>query len=174
VKELRLAKAKTCEQANAVLAKLVPSHNAKFGRAAGDPLDAHRQLGAEHRLESILSIQTVRVVSNDYVVRLANRCYQLQPPTYPGLRGGRVVMEERGDGTLAIRFGMRHLPYVEMRDPPQGRTKFDRPGSSSSRRTASAETRPPSGRSNEGASASPKPTSRGKPSPHHPWKQSYK
>ncbi|MBA4191783.1 MAG: hypothetical protein C0467_27710 [Planctomycetaceae bacterium] len=114
VKELRLAKAKTCEQANAVLEKLLPEHNRRFAKKAPKPTDAHRRLGPSHRLESILSIQTERVVSNDYVVRLAGRFYQLLPPVYPGERGGRVVIEERLDGTMKIRFGERYLEYREV------------------------------------------------------------
>lgn len=114
VKELRLAKAKTCESANRVLEKLVPDHNRRFAKAASKPTDAHRRLGASHRLESILSLQVERVVSNDYVVRFGNRFYQLLPPVYPGERGGRVVVEMRRDGSMAIRFGKRELPYQEI------------------------------------------------------------
>ena len=114
VKELRLAKAKTCEQANAVLEKLVPDHNRRFAKPASKPTDAHRRLGPGHRLESILSIQSERVVSNDYVVRWSNRFYQLLPPVYAGERGGRVVMEERLDDSLWIRFGNRFLAYREI------------------------------------------------------------
>jgi hypothetical protein len=114
VKELRLAKARTCDQANAVLDKLLPTHNKQFAKAAARPKDAHRSLGASHRLASILSIQTQRVVSNDYVVRLDNRHYQLLPPVYPGQRGGRVVIEQRLDGTMAIRFGKHYLKYREL------------------------------------------------------------
>ena len=33
----------------------------------------------------------------DYTVRYRNRVYQLQPPAYPGERGGRVVIEQRLD-----------------------------------------------------------------------------
>src|SRR5271168_4596846 len=40
VKELRLAKARTCEQANAVLEKLLPSHNKQFAKPAREPSDA--------------------------------------------------------------------------------------------------------------------------------------
>jgi Helix-turn-helix domain len=179
VKELRLAKAKTLEQANAVLAKVVPEHNKKFAKPARDAGDAHRRLGAEHRLASILSIQAVRVVSNDYVVQCWNRRYQLLPPAYPGLRGGRVVMEARRDGTRAIRFGSRELAYEEVRDSPKEPRagEFDRPGSSSSRRTPSAETRPPSGRSNDTGDAEAKPgggSVSGKPAANHPWRRSYK
>ncbi len=114
VKELRLAKAKTCEQANAVLAKVVPEHNRKFAKKAAKPTDAHRRLGPGHRLESILSIQTERVVSNDYVVRYANRHFQLFKPIYPGQRGARVVIEERLDGSRVIRFGQHVLNYEEL------------------------------------------------------------
>jgi transposase len=114
VKELRLANVRTCDHANAVLAKLVTEHNRRFAKPAARPTDAHRRLGREHSLASILSIQTERVVSNDYVVRYANRHYQLLPPNYPGQRGGRVVIEDRLDGTRVIRFRSRVLTYREV------------------------------------------------------------
>jgi hypothetical protein len=146
VKELRLAKARTCGQANAVLERLVPDHNRRFAKAALKPTDAHRRLGADHRLESILSIQVERVVSNDYVVRWANRFYQLLPPVYPGERGGRVVIETRRDGTLAIRFGTRYLSYQEIRatqpSATGGREVVARP-SEGSRKKPSKVWRPP-------------------------------
>ena len=114
VKELRLANVTTCEQANAVLATLVPEHNRRFGKPAAQATDAHRRLGREHQLASILSIQAVRVVSNDYVVRYTNRHYQLLKPIYPGLRRGRVVIEDRLDGSRVIRFGTHVLNYREV------------------------------------------------------------
>jgi len=54
------------------------------------------------------------VVSNDYTVRFQNRFYQLLPPVHPGQRGGRVVMEKRLDGSLAIRFRDKYLAYREV------------------------------------------------------------
>lgn len=153
VKELRLARAKTCEQANAVLERLVPDHNRRFARAASRPTDAHRRLGPGHRLESILSIQVERVVSNDYVVRFGNRFYQLLPPVYPGERGGRVVVEVRRDGAVAIRFGTRYLPYRLISPPGRG----DEEPAQASREPAQ-----PSPRSASG------PT---KPRADHPWRK---
>jgi hypothetical protein len=147
VKELRLAKATTLAAANAVLEKLVPEHNRKFAKAAREPSDAHRRLGPGHRLESILSIQTERVVSNDYVVRLANRFYQLLPPVYPGERGGRVVMEQRPDGSLAIRFGKHHLKYRPWTEDAKGEAgTSDRPGAASPGRASCDPARPPTRR----------------------------
>ena len=194
VKELRLAKAKTCEQANAVLDKLLPEHNRRFAKPARQPTDAHRRLGRSHRLESILSIQSERVVSNDYVVRFQNRFYQLLPPAYPGLRRGRVVIEERLDGSLHIRFGKRYLPYREILErgavggsapkPPEfsalaadasqeitgrGPVKVPRPAgipptAGRSGRTP-AEPYPPDGKRGDNVKRSYR------PGPNHPWRK---
>jgi len=115
VKEMRLAGVRTIAEANALIeSKLQGEYNRRFTKQAASGNDAHRVLGTKHNPSAILSVQTRRVVSNDYVVRLNNRHYQLHKPALPGLRGGRVVMEERLDGTLAIRFGKKYLAYHEL------------------------------------------------------------
>jgi hypothetical protein len=114
VKELRLARVRTIERANALLERLVPEFNRRYTRPARRPADAHRRLGSGHRLEAILSVQAERVVSNDYVVRFGGRFYQLLKPVYAGERGGRVVIERRLDGTLWLRFRGHYLNYREI------------------------------------------------------------
>jgi hypothetical protein len=126
VKELRLAKVTTCAEANAVLERLLPAHNRRFGKPARQAGDAHRPLGPGHDLAAILSIQEERVVANDYTIRCHNRFYQLLKPVYPGERGGKVVIELRLNGTMAIRFRGQYLKYREIAD---GR----RPGGSARR-----------------------------------------
>jgi len=114
-KEMRLAGVTTIAEANALIeTKLQPEYNRRFTKQAGRPRDAHRALGTKHNPSAILSVQTQRVVSNDYVVRLNNRHYQLDKPARPGLRGGQVIVEERLDGTLAIRFRNSYLDYHEI------------------------------------------------------------
>jgi hypothetical protein len=120
VKELRLAKARTLDEANEVLRRIVPDHNRRFAKPARDRGDAHRTLGKAFDLAAILSIQKQRVVSNDYVVRVDNGLYQLQPPIYPGERGGRVVVEQRLDGTMAIRFQKHYLRFEALSAAPIG------------------------------------------------------
>lgn len=111
VKELRLAGAGTLAQANAVLER---TFTAWFNRrctcvpASGN--DAHRPIGGLD-LGAILAIQDQRVVANDYTIRLNNRIYQLLPPAWPGLRGGKVIVEQRPDGTMKVRFRNRHLEF---------------------------------------------------------------
>jgi transposase len=114
VKEMRLKDVRTLEQANGTLQTLLVEHNRRLGKKPKSGTDAHRALGPVHDLDSILSVQSERTVSNDYVVRFANRFFQLLPPALPGLRGGKVVVEERLDGTMRIRFGDRYPAYKEI------------------------------------------------------------
>jgi hypothetical protein len=104
VKELRWAGVTTVDGANAVLERLLPEHNRRFAKPARQRSDVHRPLGPGHTLSAILSIQEERVVANDDTIRFRNRFYQLLKPVHPGERGGRVVIELRLDGTMAIRF----------------------------------------------------------------------
>jgi hypothetical protein len=115
VKELRLAGVTSRQQANELAQRLlIPQFNRRFTVTPASPSDAHRPLGPGHNLGAILSIQHQRVVTNDYTVRFENRIYQVDKPVYPGLRGGRVVIELRLDDTMAIRFGDKYLKYAEV------------------------------------------------------------
>jgi Helix-turn-helix domain len=198
VKELRLAGVTNCLEANVVLERLLPGHNRRFSKAARQTSDAHRPLGPEHRLEAILSIQEERVVTNDYTVRFRNRFYQLLPQVWPGQRGGRVVLEVRLDGELAIRFGSRYLKYQEVPlgcspggsapRPPEfsalaadargegeeGRGSVEEPAASGVPPTGGrsgrtpAEPYPPDGAEEDTAKA------RGRPAKDHPWRKPFK
>jgi transposase len=115
VKEMRLAKVRTVAQANAVLdGGLLAKHNRMFSVAAREAEDAHRAVGNAFNVAAILSLQQQRVVANDYTVRFENRHYQLDKPIWPGERGGKVVIEVRLDGSMAIRFGEKYLGYHEI------------------------------------------------------------
>ena len=185
VKELRLAKVCTVEEANKCLERVVPAHNRRFAKKAKQQNDAHRPLGPSHDLEAILSIQEERTVTNDYTVRFRNRFYQLLPPALPGLRGGKVVIECRLDGTMAIRFQSRHLKYkeivsggsrVEQGPAEVGQTKQQAseqpnpPTESSAEKFEQAEgggdgEQPEKGDATEG---------RRKPAEDHPWRKGFK
>ena len=118
VKEMRLAGVVTRVQANALLqSRLIADFNRRFTVSPASANDAHRPLGPGHHLAAILSVQHQRVVTNDYTVRFENRIYQIDKPVYPGLRQGRVVIELRLDGTMAIRFGTKYLKYQEVAGP---------------------------------------------------------
>jgi transposase len=145
VKAMRLAHVTTRAKANELLEnKLLPEFNRRFTCRPTSTNDAHRPLGPRHNLAAILSIQSHRTVANDYTVRFHNHVYQLHKPVWPGLRRGRVIMEERLDGSLAIRFRERYLAFSDLGalpPNPRGLTHRQHPAEANEGR-APNETRP--------------------------------
>ncbi len=110
VKELRLAQTRTLEGANGVLdEKFSGWFNRRCTNKPGGN-DAHRPID-KLDLDAVLSIQHERVVMNDYTIRFENQVYQLLPPALPGQRGGKVIVENRADGSMRIRFKGRYLAW---------------------------------------------------------------
>ena len=122
VKGLRIAGARSLEQANAYLeGEFLPEWEKRFTAEPSNPTDAHRRLGREHDLAAILSQVESRVVTNDYTLRFQGQSYQIRREGIrAGLRGARVRVEKRLDGTLAVRFRGRYLPIArcEAKAPP--------------------------------------------------------
>ena len=115
VKEMRLADIKNTEDANRFLANTyVPDHNKRFAVRARQEGDAHRPLTKElsPRLAAIFSIQSERIVRNDYTLQFKNKWYQLQAQQpvviYPD---DTVTIEERLDGTIHVRFKEAYLSF---------------------------------------------------------------
>jgi len=77
-------------------------------------------LGAEHDLAAILSQVEERVVTNDYTIRYQGKIYQIgREEIGAGMRGGRVRVERRLDGSLAVRFRDRYLGVQERKPQPK-------------------------------------------------------
>jgi len=119
VKGLRKAGVQTLEEANRYLElEYLPQWNSRFTREPANPTDAHRPLRAEQDLAAILSHVEERVVANDYTIRYNNIQYQIaHKDIRPGLRVGKVRVEERGDETVWVRFRDAYL-NVTICDPP--------------------------------------------------------
>jgi transposase len=126
VKGLRVAGAKTLEQANRYLEEeFLPWWNQHLRVAPAHAADAHRPLGPEQDLAAALSRVDTRQVSNDYTFRWEGHMYQIaRANVRPGLRGGTVRVEARLDGTLAVRFRDGYLavslcqPRPKVTPPP--------------------------------------------------------
>jgi transposase len=191
VKEMRLASVTTRAQANALVhSRLMPEFNRRFTVTPASANDAHRPLDRTHNLPAILSLQHERVVTNDYVVRFENRIYQVDKPIYPGLRGGRVVIELRLDGTMAIRFEDHYLKFHEVVAAGQDseRLAHSRPtpvgeaqGRPSGKESRPAGVQPAGGRSGR-TPAEPYPPDGGaesnqkgpyRPAANHPWRRTF-
>ena len=119
VKGLRLARANSLEAAQSYLEEeYLPEWNQRFTVLPAASSDAHRPLRAEYELASILSRVEERVVTPDYTIRYQGKRYQIaRRDIRPGLRGGRVRVEERLDGSMAVKFRQYWLTVAECPAP---------------------------------------------------------
>src|ERR1022692_4758072 len=111
VKGLRVAGAKTLEQANAYLeAEFIVWWNQTITVVPSSNDDAHRPLGKEHSLAASLSYVEPIQVSNGYTLQFDNQTWQIsRDGIRAGLRGADVRVEVRLDGSMAVRFRESYL-----------------------------------------------------------------
>lgn len=121
VKGLRVAGVATLEDANRYLdEKFVPWWNQHLVVLPAHPADAHRPLDKTCDLNAILSAVETRQVTSDYTLRFQGKIYRIgRADVRPGLRGGRVRIEVRLDGSIHARFQERYLAIEECQ--PQSR-----------------------------------------------------
>ena len=155
VKEMRLAGVSTIEQANRFLQeRFVPFWEQRFTVAPRQSRDAHRPLRREHRLEQILSVREPRAVANDYTVRWAGQRWAIpRAEVRPGLRGARVHVERRLDGSVWVRFRNTYLRLTSC------------PAAAPILAASPSGLRPP------GLAAKTKRKTKYVPPPTHPWKR---
>jgi transposase len=148
VKALRRAGISDLAAANAFLEeKFLAEFNARFGKSAADPHDAHRPLAANLDLDRMLSVREARTVQHDWTVRWQNRFLQLPPESARAVQPGqRVEVCQQADGRLRVFSGQREWTWSE-----------------AGTRSPAPRKRPPRGgppRSNQGQ----------RPAANHPWR----
>jgi len=123
VKELRLAGIRKRDTANVFLRDTyLPEHNRRFKVIPRSEGDAHRLLTNEirARLPSILSVQSERVVNNDFTIRFKNKWLQLSAAQETTVfKGDMVMIEERLDDTLHVRMRDVYLAYIALPERPE-------------------------------------------------------
>jgi transposase len=121
VKGLRVEGVTTMEQANLYLeTEFMPwvSNTIAVEPASAD--DAHRRLEKHHDLAAILSEVDTRHVNNDYTIQFETKIFQIaRKDIRAGLRGATVRVEQRRDGTVAVRFGGQYLSITQCEQRPQ-------------------------------------------------------
>lgn len=121
VKGLRLAGADSQEAAQSYLEQeYLPQWNQTFTVLPAGTTDAHRPLRAEHELAAILSQVEERLVTPDYTIRYQGKIFQIaRSDIRSGLRGGRVRVEQRLDGSVAVKFRQYGLSVAECQPRPK-------------------------------------------------------
>jgi len=137
VKKLRRKQITTHAAANVYLqTEYLPEHNQRFARVAARAEDYHRRAPRPAELDRIFRLESERVISADWVVRYANRFFQLQRQSrhYAPVKG-RVLVCEGRYGQIAIEYRGRALrgqeipapapaPVRKARRVPAGRRKW--------------------------------------------------
>jgi len=118
VKEMRLVGIKTIEEANRFLERWLPIYNRRFVREALELGDLHRPLPKSVVLDDVLCIKGFRTVNEGYIVKWRGRTFVLDKPSLT-LRRQKLVVLERFDGRLTLRFKGRDMAYREVLEPPR-------------------------------------------------------
>lgn len=114
VKELRLAGISTMDEANTFAVGYVEQFNAKFGKAALSPRDAHRSLLAGDDLERVFTWQEERKVSKNLTLQFKKvRCLIESSDETIGLCGNRVTVCEWANGHLELWYAGKSIPFRE-------------------------------------------------------------
>jgi hypothetical protein len=121
VKGLRVAGAKTLEQANIYLeTEFLTWWNQTLTVVPSNAADAHRGLDATHSLPASLSYVEARQVGNDYTIQFDNKTYQIaRSDVRAGLRGAEVRVEVRLDASLAVCFRGSYLTISKCHPRPK-------------------------------------------------------
>jgi hypothetical protein len=156
VKKLRRKQIRRLEEVNGYLEQTYcPEHNRRFAVAAAGPEDYHLPSPGARALKTLLRLETERVLSNDWVVRHANRFYQVEPQSqHHAPAKSKVTVCEWEDGTTEIHYREQKLKWKEIG------------GRGEARPTEDPERQ-------EGKAAVPVAQRPWKPGPDHPWRRGF-
>ena len=155
VKKLRRQGVAEVAAANGFLeAEYWPAHNRRFTRAPASSEDFHVPVPRGVRLDQVFRLEETRSIANDWVVRYANRFFQLERQSaYPPARA-TVTVREAVDGHIEIHYRDQLLRSTEITDRSLVPPSTVRPGAPAPPRRAMA-----------------RPSSPRRPAADHPWKK---
>lgn len=122
VKELRLRGINDIVTANRYLPEFVRHYNTKFAVVPKSPVNAHRSLSPteQESLTEILSEQEERTVSKAGTIRYHNLTLRLDVGRMAyKYRNAKVVIVEKSDGSITIRYQGKLLPYTIIKQQPK-------------------------------------------------------
>lgn len=115
VKEMRLKKIKTIDEANRFLEYYLPIYNKRFTVKPIGKGNLHRSLPKDINLDAIFSIKIKRTLRNDFTVAHDKKLYQVLEKT----NAKKVIIEERLSGKMFITFKDKKLKYKKIDKRPE-------------------------------------------------------
>lgn len=111
VKEMRLRKIKSIEEANIFLKEYLPIYNKRFSVPASKKANLHRILPKGIDLDRILCVKTERALRNDFTIVHNGKLYQIEN----NIRADKVVVEERIGGSMIVTHKNKILKFKEVK-----------------------------------------------------------
>jgi len=115
IKEMRLRKVSSIEEANKFLEYYLPVFAKRFGVPPAKEGDLHRPLPKGIDLDRILCVKTERALNNDFTVAHDKKLYQV----LDNVRAKKVMVEELIDGSMIIRYKDVSLKFKEITTRPK-------------------------------------------------------
>lgn len=147
VKEIRLRRLQTIEQANELLASSFDRGlNRRFAKAPADPLDFHHAAPEGLDLAGVFAFEETRVVQNDWTVRYKNRWLQIvgNKRSLPPARS-KVLVQRRLDGALWLLYRGNRIRFEELDHRPAPPAKPSQPRPAATRSELPSKPRRPTG-----------------------------
>jgi transposase len=115
VKKLRRKGIADLDAANRFVAETYWSeHNRRFAQASASAEDFHVAMPPRTSLDRVFRLEETRAVSNDWVVRYANRFFQLARQSHRPPARSTVRVREGGDGQIEICYRDRRMQWQEI------------------------------------------------------------
>lgn len=118
VKELRLAGIRDIASVNEFLSTYVDTLNKRFAVEPLDSSDFHVPVSGDVDLTGVFCLESIRTVTNDWVVRYKNRLFQILPRRESPLPRRKVIVCEHMDGSIHLLYKGTELAYEEIAISP--------------------------------------------------------
>jgi len=120
IKEMRLRKIGSIEDANKFLEYYIPVFAKRFGVPPAKEGDLHRPLPKGIDLNRILCVKTERTLNNDFTIAHDKKLYQILDNT----AAKKLIVEERIDGSMIMRYKDTVLRFKEITTRPAKKKKL--------------------------------------------------
>ena len=112
IKEMRLKKISSLEEANKYAQTYIEKHNAKFSVKAASKENVHRKTAPEHSLDEILTNHETRKLSKNLTFQYANTIYQIKTDKDGrSLRNAQVNIIGSKEKGIKIKYREQELNY---------------------------------------------------------------
>ena len=120
VKQLRLQAINSIQEANAYLPEFIETFNKKFAVVPKSPVNMHRLLQPNEKLDDTLCLKYTRILSSQLSLSFGSRIYQIQTsrPLY-AMRHAPVTVKQDIQGKVTIWYKDKLLAYKIIKHQPR-------------------------------------------------------